>query len=123
MIGVPHPPESPPGARAIWSESLRYWEPRRLLYNAVLTSTVLTAVAWSGQWASAGRPLAWLGLVVAAALANLCYCAAYPVDLALQFSDLRPTWLRYRGWLFGLGCVLGVCLTLLTLPFALQGQV
>lgn len=121
MIGAPSPPPPPPSLREIWSESLRYWEKRRVIYNLVLTATVLTTVARLHLWHFAGSPLAWLGLVFAAIMANICYCAAYPVDVALQYSDFREGWLQKRHWLLVLGCFLGACITLGWLPFALLG--
>lgn len=105
----------------MWSESLRYWERRRPIYNVLLTATVVTSVAGGKMWHLAFSPAAWLGLVFAAILANCCYCAAYPVDLALQYSEFRDGWLRKRWMLFALGCFLAVCITLAWLPFALVG--
>src|SRR5436189_2276792 len=69
------------------SDSIRYWEPRRLLYNAVLLLVV-------GGWFIAGWPASKdalnvdlvLGLFILAVLANVAYCAVYLPDLALQFS-------------------------------------
>jgi hypothetical protein len=121
MIGVPSTPPPPPTVREIWSESLRFWEKRRLIYNLVLTATVITAVARTHAWHFAASPAAWLGLVFAAIMANICYCAAYPVDVALQYSDFREAWLAKRSWLLALGCFLGACITLMWLPLALVG--
>jgi hypothetical protein len=42
--------------------------------------------------------------LVLAVLANVCYCAAYAVDIPLQWSSFRPTWRRWRFglWLVGM---------------------
>jgi len=88
------------------SEVLRdafgYWEPRRLWYNVALTALV-------GAWVVATWPhfrpaltLASLAkLMVLAALANVCYSAAYLVDVPLQVSSFRTAW-RQRRWILGL---------------------
>jgi hypothetical protein len=41
-------------------------------------------------------------LIVLAVLANLCYCAAYLVDIPLQYSSFRGGWRRWR-WAVWLG--------------------
>jgi hypothetical protein len=79
------------------AEALRYWEPRRALYNAVLAAVVLAHIAasWPASWAA----LTWnLGfwLFFLCVLANVCYCAVYLVDAFVQFSGLRDEWRRLR---------------------------
>jgi hypothetical protein len=43
-------------------------------------------------------------LFVLALAANVCYCAAHVVDIALQYSSYRARWLRWRWalWLSGM---------------------
>lgn len=116
MIGIPTPPAPPPTLRSMWSDSLRYWEPRRLIYNVLLIAVVgVQLVIVQGL----GPLLSFHGLlllVVMAAAANLCYTTAYLVDLSLQCSDWREQWLGQRGTLFFLGCTLAVALAVLSLP-------
>lgn len=94
-----------PGFRARIDDALRYWEPRRILYNAVLGSVCL---AWLLLTWPHFRPAFALGslaaLFVLALAANVCYCAAYVVDIALQYSSYRARWLRWRWalWLSGM---------------------
>lgn len=87
--------------REIMSDAIRYWEPRRIGYNLILTAVV---VAWiSFSWPDFRSSLSFeslLALSVLAILANLCYCAAYFVDLPLQYSLFRPLWLRWRWGLW-----------------------
>lgn len=113
MIGIPQ--AAPPAfdLRSAWSGCLRYWEPRRLFYNLALLVTFLSRVQQCQGWA---RILSWqtgAELVVLAALANFCYCLAYPLDLALQYSEFRSFWLECRSGLFFAGCLLGGALTFL----------
>ena len=90
------------------SNALRYWEPRRILYNLVLTGVV-------GAHFFAARPasrsfLAWntfFLLVFLAVLANVCYCAAYAVDIFVQYSGLRETWARWRWVVLLVGIIFG----------------
>ncbi len=93
------------------TEAVRYWEPRRLVYNGVLTIIVIVHAwpvlpnRWSGEWLPG-----LAALFVLAVATNVAYCAAYPVDLFLQCSDFRETWRRYRWGLFVIG-LLGACRT------------
>ena len=91
-------------------DATRYWERRRLWYNLALTA--LTA-AWVVLTWPHFRPAFTLPslarLLVLAALANVCYSAAYLVDIPLQESAFGAAWRRWRwllllfGTLFALG--------------------
>jgi hypothetical protein len=95
------------------TESLRYWEPRRIVYNAALGLVVagsmlchhapLSTVTWQSA----------AGLLVAAAIANVLYCSAYLADLFMQLSDYAPTWKRYRWVLLAAGTSLAAAIFLL----------
>ena len=86
------------------TEALRYWEPRRLIYNVALVLVVLSYffAAWPQ---SAGRVSfdSVLFLFLLAVAANVLYCTAYVVDLFVQVSQLRPQWLRVRWVLLLIG--------------------
>ena len=61
---------------------LRYWEPRRFIYNGILGLVVLTHFILG--WAKSAESLSFdllLGLFILAVLANIAYCAAYVVDM------------------------------------------
>jgi hypothetical protein len=101
-----HPQPSPPSAsfREITTDAIRYWEPRRLLYNAVLALIVGVYFCRALPESRAAVTVdGILGLFVLAVFANLCYCAAYIVDLFAQFSGFRSLWLRWRWLLLALG--------------------
>lgn len=76
----------PPGL----GEAIRYWEPRRLPYNLALAGVTATwlMVTWP-HFRPALNLSSLSQLVLLAALANLCYCAAYLVDLSIQRSRFR----------------------------------
>lgn len=85
------------------TDALRFWETGRIAYNGVLAAIVAGGFFWSGgDWA------VWLpllpGLFIFAVMANLLYCAAYPVDIFVQASDFRERWrgLRWGLWAIGL---------------------
>jgi hypothetical protein len=94
------------------SAAIRYWEPRRLLYNGVLLIVVATVFVL-------GLPISrsqlnvnlLLFLFIMAVLANVAYCACYIVDVAAQVSDLRARWLRFRWTLFAVGVAFAGVLT------------
>jgi len=71
--------ESAPGSpRKGLIEAARFWEPRRLLYNLLLTTVVLIWVVKTWPHFRAAMTLESLGIMaVLALLANVCYCAAY----------------------------------------------
>ena len=98
--------------KEIITDSLRYWEPRRVAYNAILGLVVagsclyhqpsLAALTW--QWVA--------GLGLAAVLANALYCAAYAADLMVQWSDYQAAWRRHRWllWVVGTAFAAGIFL-------------
>ena len=96
----------PPSFREVFTDALRYWEPRRIGYNAVLAAVV---VGWiTLTWPHFRGAFTWdalLALFVLAMLANVCYCAAYAIDVPMQYSDFRGTWHRRRWILWVLGAV------------------
>jgi hypothetical protein len=95
---------SPEKFKAKLRDVARYWEPRRIAYNLVLAAV---AVAWLLLTWPHFRPAftvpSVLPLLVLAALANVCYSAAYLADMLLQFSTFRGRWQRQKWglWLTG----------------------
>ena len=86
------------------TDAIRYWEPRRLIYNAVLAAIVLGY--FLASWPASRSTFTFDGvlfLFVLTVLANLCYCAAYFADIFAQYSGFRILWLRWRGVLLALG--------------------
>ena len=98
--------------RQALSEALRYWEPRRVVYNAAL-ALVVTAV-YCVNLPTSRNELTFTnlqGLFVLAVLANIAYCTAYIVDVTLQLSAYRPLWLRGRWTLLVVGIAFAAVLT------------
>src|SRR5258706_12649852 len=96
----------PVGFGEIISDALGYWERRRVGYNLVLGAIVVGWVVLT--WPRFRGALTWsslLALFGLAVLANACYCAAYLVDIPVQYSSLRVPWRRRRGVLWALGVV------------------
>lgn len=98
--------------RDMVTEALRYWEPRRILYNAVLAGVVV-GYFWAGLPASRATLTlnGVLFLFLLAVLANLCYSAAYVADVFAQFSGFRDLWLRWRWLLLTLGIAFAAVIT------------
>lgn len=83
--------------REALSEAVRYWEPRRILYNCVLLAVV--AAVYGANLPRSRLDLTFdtlQGLFVLAVLANVAYCAAYVLDFLAQLTTFRPVWLRFR---------------------------
>jgi hypothetical protein len=85
------------------ADAVRYWELRRVLYNAILTAV---AVLWVVLTWPHFRSVQLMGvppgdthpavliLIILAFLANVCYTAAYLVDIPLQLTFI--SWRKYR---------------------------
>lgn len=88
--------------RAPLRDALRFWEPRRLWYDLALAALCGTWVVLTWPHFRPAFTLASLEkLLVLAALANLCYCAAYLTDVALQETAVGPA-LQRRRWILWL---------------------
>ncbi len=98
--------------REFFTDAMRYWEPRRIIYNVVLAAIVLTyfALAWPGSRQTLELNLVLLVFVLAV-LANVAYCAAYIPDVFAQASGFRDMWQRYRWVLFLVGMAFAGVLT------------
>ena len=84
--------------------AIRYWEPRRLVYNMVLAAIVLIYFGInypsSKSFLSIDSVLFLFLLVV---LANVAYCAAYPVDIFVCASSYGDQWRKHRWVIFMVG--------------------
>jgi len=100
------------GAREALSHAIRYWEPRRIFYNALLLVEVVImfAVNLPASRNHLNVNLTLL-LFVLAVLANVAYCACYVVDVLAQLSAFRLMWLRFRWALFLVGVTFAGTLT------------
>jgi hypothetical protein len=103
---------SPAPFRANFADALRFWELRRLAYNAVLISaSAFWFVATWPHFRPALHLPYLLPLAGLALIANILYCAAYLVDLPLQLSACNATWKRYRWLLWLAGTLFAFVLT------------
>jgi len=100
-------PASPSAAR----EAARFWEPARILYNAILTVIVLLwlILTWPHF-----RPALTLGsfevFFVLGLLANLCYSAAYLAEFFIQLLAPGPSRRRARIALLVFGTLFAMLL-------------
>lgn len=94
------------------ANALRYWEPRRLVYNAVLALVVIGH--FISAWPVSREKLSFdlvLSLFLLAVLANVAYCAAYVADIFVQFSGLDAAWQRGRPGLLMVGTAFAATIT------------
>lgn len=93
------------------SHAARYWEPRRILYNVILTAVVVAwiAISWP-HFRPAFNLYSMALLLILALLANVCYSAAYFVDILLQTSLRAAGWKRRRWALWLAGTLFAVLL-------------
>jgi hypothetical protein len=99
---LPTPPLAP--FRALLAEAIRFWEPRRVVYNLALSVVVVVWLVATWPHFRPALTLTSLFLFfILALLANTCYCAAYFVDIPIQHSALCTVWRRWRWglWLVG----------------------
>lgn len=102
---------SPGSVRNVVKDAIRYWESHRIVYNIVLTAVVLGWLVIT--WPHFQPAFTWrsgLLLLVLAALANACYCAAYPVDILFQRSRFQAAWKRRRWILWCAGVIVAAIL-------------
>jgi hypothetical protein len=94
------------------SDAIRFWEIRRVFYNLWLAAIVVIYffLYWPGSKATLQIEMLFY-LFVLAVLANVAYCAAYPVDVFVQMSSIRETWRTLRWILFAIGMIFAGILT------------
>ena len=98
--------------RDLVTDALRYWELRRLFYNALLGIIVLGhfIASWPASRAAVTSDGA-LGLFLLAVLANVAYSAVYVPDVFIQFSGFRNSRARWRLVLLVVGFAFAAVLT------------
>ena len=94
------------------TNAIQFWEPRRLIYNAVLALVVIVyfAVGYPASKAVLSLDFA-LGLFLLAVIANVAYCAAYLADIFVQISGFNEAWKRSRWVLFVIGTTFAAIIT------------
>lgn len=111
---LPPSPESGQSAEGSpWKglvEAARFWEPRRVIYNLVLSVFVILWLV--GTWPHF-RPAmhlqSLLFLVIFALLANVCYCAAYLTEIPIQGLAVSAVWSHRQRWaIWVIGMLLAV---------------
>ncbi|MHB8519395.1 MAG: hypothetical protein ACYDH9_01435 [Limisphaerales bacterium] len=99
--------------KGIITDSIHYWEWRRPVYNGTLALVVVISFVCHLPSSSAG--LSWepiVGLLLAAFIANVLYCAAYVADVFVQLSAYQPAWRRRRWMLLIAGIAFAAALFL-----------
>ena len=99
-------------ARQALSNAMRYWEPRRILFNVVMA--VVAGAVYATNLPHSAHALTFDAaqvLFVLAVLANIAYCAAYLADVLAQLSTFRKTWLRFCWVLLTVGLAFAAILT------------
>jgi hypothetical protein len=90
----------------VLTDAIRYWELRRIAYNAILVAIVVAVfVLQLPESRSAMSVDLLLRFFILAVLANVAYCTAYVVDVAVQSSAFQTSWKSYRWVLFAIGVV------------------
>jgi hypothetical protein len=94
------------------TDAIRFWEPRRVIYNAVLALVVVIYffVGYPVSKTLVSLDLA-LGIFILAVVANVAYCAAYLADIFVQISGFREVWQRFRWVLFVIGTTFAAVIT------------
>ena len=85
--------------------AVRFWEPRRIWYNAALFIVVLLWLSLTWPHFRPALTLEELGkMLVLALLANVCYCAAYVVEAGIQAvsSHIARRRFRWAVWILGM---------------------
>lgn len=102
--------KSPSGSlREGLADAMRFWEPRRILYNVLLAAVFVgwVAATWP-HFRPAMTLFSLFRFAVLGLLANVCYSAVYLVDLPLQLSTGSYAWRNWRWGLWSLGTLLAI---------------
>jgi hypothetical protein len=92
--------------------AIRYWEPRRILYNVLLAAIIVVHFVKGLPFSKTVVQFnSVLLLFVLAVFANVAYCAAYVPDVFAQMSSSRESWLRYRWVVLVVGLAFAAVLT------------
>jgi hypothetical protein len=91
-----------PLSRARVANAVAFWERGRLGFNGVLALLVFAFAAAANAWVVIGQNVGVLFAL--GVMANVLYCAIYPVDLLMQATPLADQWRTYRWvvWLAGM---------------------
>jgi hypothetical protein len=105
-------PDGVPPLRDLTTDALRYWELRRLFYNAMLAIIVAAhfVVAWPHSRSSVTID-GVLGLFLLAVLANVAYSTVYIADVFIQLSGFHATRSIWRRILLTVGFAFAAVLT------------
>jgi hypothetical protein len=98
----------------IITESIRYWEARRLVFNAVwaMVASGITIFHHESLSALTGQSVA--GLLLMAMVANSLYCFVYLAEIFIQMSDNQQVWKQRRRVVLIAGTILAVAIFLIT---------
>jgi hypothetical protein len=90
-------------------EAARFWEPWRLAYNLVLAAFVVGWIVKTWPHFRLAMTMPNLGrLMILALLANVCYCAAYVMDILIQQSAAESSRRLQRAGLWVVGMLLAI---------------
>jgi len=98
--------------RELTTDALRYWELRRVFYNALLA--VIVTGHFVAAWPASRSSVTFdgvLGLFLLAVMANVAYSAVYVADVFIQFSGFRASRTRWRWVLLVVGFAFAGVLT------------
>jgi hypothetical protein len=98
--------------RELITDALRYWEVRRLFYNALLA--VIVIAHFIAAWPASRLLLTFdgaLGVFLLAVLANVAYSAVYVADVFIQVSGFRSSRAAWRRLLLAVGFAFAAVLT------------
>jgi len=95
------------------ADAIAFWELGRLGYNGVLAALLFAFVLATDSWIAVGQSFGVV--VILGAVANVLYCAAYPIDLIAQATPARATWLRWRWLAWAIGTAFAALLAFVAL--------
>ena len=105
--------QDPPAPfRELLADAASFWEPHRIPYNLVLIAIVFTWLVATWPHFRPALTLTSLGIfTVLGLIANVCYSAAYLIDIALQTASFRSARRRWRWVLWLAGLIFAIVLT------------
>ena len=90
-------------------DAARFWEPGRLVYNAILTAVALLWIVLTWPHFRASLTVGSLeAMIVLGLAANLCYSVAYVADVLMRSLISNVHWRRFRWSLFVPGTLFAI---------------
>jgi len=98
--------------RTVLTGAIKYWEPRRIVFNVILLGILFYHIQAQGEWQVFGKRGFNVTCILFAVMANVLYSLAYIPDMILRYSLLSERTKRVASLvIFLLGLIIAAFFT------------